>query len=65
MARPKREGFYPIQIRLPKELHEYIKEEAVRTEVPQNSVMITLLDYGVRSHKLIQEHPEEILKILP
>lgn len=34
------------QIRLPAEMHEYIKKEAERMGIAQNAVLIMLLDRG-------------------
>ena len=36
------------QIRLPKELHEYIRTEAARLGIAQNAFLVVLLDQGRR-----------------
>lgn len=48
------------QIRLPVYLHEYIKQEAARLGIAQNSVLVMLLDKGRKvweaDIKLIPDH---------
>lgn len=36
------------QIRLPSGIHEYIKREAVRMGIPQNTFLVILLEQGKR-----------------
>ena len=38
------------QIRLPEELHKFLKEEAARLKIPMNALMIMLMHYGMKAH---------------
>ena len=48
------------QIRLPEELHEYIKTEADRLDIAQNAFLIILLEQGKKLWKADVTHLLEV-----
>lgn len=63
MARPRLEGYIQKQVRIPKEINEYIISEADRLELTQNAVLVMLLKNGKELNEAIKNHPQEVVKL--
>ena len=62
MAKEKREGITSTQVRLSKDIKEYMEQESKRLDMTQSAFMTMLLEQGRIAWECYKNSPEKLLK---